>query len=77
MEDPNVTGLHDGFGREAKKSLSINHCDNGFIVRYKTVNPSEKGGEFREVTIDRTRVFLDPTALIDFVASYFAGVVKP
>jgi len=78
QEDINVTGQIEGFGRVAHRSAKMDKCENGFIVKYKTVKETKSNkslyGDFN--TVDATRVFILLSDALEFLAEYFSVEVN-
>jgi hypothetical protein len=73
-----VTQEGEVFGKPAHRSLKIERCENGYLVKYKAVVEPDPNAVGRYTNlIEKTRVFLTNTDLLEFVEKYFKGEPRP
>lgn len=73
-EDHDVSRIGEVWGRMAHRTLQIERCENGYVVKYK--KPSEKPTEYSQ-TVEARRVFITNADMLEFVERYFEGEPKP
>lgn len=80
-EDFDVTQHGEEWGRMLHRSLKVKRCENGYIVEYTAPSKEQDHSmatlSYRDTTVQKTRVFLTNTDLLEFVEKYFKGEPKP
>lgn len=75
-EDFDVTqGIGDAFGRAKHRKLTIERCENGYMIDYETVK-EQPDHEF-DRTVKRRRVFITNSDLMEFIETYFSDEPRP
>lgn len=72
-----VTQVGEELGRSLHSSLKIKRCENGYIVEYSTESKQEQRDQYSPSTVQKTRVFLTNTDMLEFIEKYFQGEPKP
>jgi len=72
-----VTQMGEQFGQQLHRSLKVKRCENGYIVEYAAESKKERDDPFQQGTVQRVRVFLTNTDLLEFIEFYFKGEPKP
>ena len=72
--DLNVTQVGEVWGRFVHRKLSVERCENGYVVKYSV--PSGGSDEWNKVS-EKRKVFITNSDLLEFIESYFEGEPKP
>ncbi len=68
-EGGDVSEVGEVFGRSVHRRVSVELCENGYVVKYQAVSYQK--------TTERRRVFITNSDMLEFIEGYFSGEPKP
>ncbi len=73
-----VTQHGEHYGSPTHRTLKVKRCENGYIVEYNTIKEGlTEDDPYRNNIIQKTRVFITNSDMLEFAENYFKGEPKP